>query len=73
MTRRFTLTRMATYLNNKYDHKSTGKPFTAQDCQGYVNRGRIPVEYGGQRIELDNFLLETTGVKTYKLLDKENE
>jgi len=70
MTRKFTLTRLAAYLNNKYDCKSTGKPFTAQDAQGYITRGRIPIEYGGQFLVLDKGIMETTGVKAYRLEEK---
>lgn len=67
MTRRLTLSRMAEYLNNKYGCKSTGKKFTASDCQGYISRRRIPIEYGGEHIVLDEFLLESSGVKCYRL------
>jgi len=67
MTRRLTMTRMAEYLNNKFTNKSTGKPFTPQDCQGYIDRGRIPYEYGGWKVTLDQGLLDSTGVKAYRL------
>jgi hypothetical protein len=67
MIRRLTLSRLAVYLNNRWGCKSTGKKFTAQDAQGYITRGRIPYEYGGELVILDEGLLESTGVKAYRL------
>ena len=69
MDRRLTLTRLAEYLNNKWGCKSTGKKFNPQDAQGYISRGRIPYEYGGQKITLDKGLMDSTGVKAYKLTE----
>lgn len=71
MIRRLTLSRLANYLNNKWGNKSTGKKFTAQDAQGYINRGKLPLEYGGEWIIFEESLYESTGSKTYSL-QKEN-
>jgi len=71
MIRRLTLTRLANYLNNKWGQKSTGKKFTASDAQGYIGRGKLPLEYGGEWIVFEESLYESTGSKTYSL-EKDN-
>lgn len=35
---------------NENKKKRSGRPFTAQDVQGYVRRGRLPNRIGGNRI-----------------------
>lgn len=66
--RRLTLTGIADYLNNIHGKKSTGKKFNPQDVQGYISRGRIPKEYGGYILELDETMLVQSKVKLYKLI-----
>ncbi len=60
-----TLTGLAKYLNNLYKWKSTRKPFTVSDVQGYISRGKLPDEYGGNKLELNETLFKATGVKLY--------
>lgn len=66
--RKFTMQRMADYLNNKYKCKTSGEPFNRQDTSGYISRGRLPREYGGNRIEFDQNSFDFYGIKLYKLL-----
>lgn len=64
---RYNLTGIRNYLNNKHGRKSTQKPFTVSDVQGYLSRGRIPAEYGGEKIVLDEEMFKQTKVKFYTL------
>jgi hypothetical protein len=60
-----TMTGLAKYLNNLYKWKSTREPFNISDAQGYIGRGHLPVEYGGNKLTLNEPLHKATGVKLY--------
>lgn len=62
-----TLTGLKDHLNEKLGRKSTRKLFTTSDVQGYISRGKIPNEYGGERIVLDQELYKQSRVKLYTL------
>ena len=67
MQNKKTLTGLKDYLNNKYGRKSTRKEFTTSDVQGYISRGFLPEEYGGQQIVLDEVTYRQSKVKLYSL------
>lgn len=67
MDKKLTLTGLRDHMEKKHGRKSTAKPFTVSDIQGYINRGRIPTEYGGERIVLDEALYKQSKVKLYTL------
>lgn len=58
-----TLTGLTTWMNDQFK-KQTGKPFTTNDVQKYISRGRIPEYLGGNEVESDNSVI---GVKLYKV------
>ena len=47
----YTTTALVDYLNDKYEHKKTGKKFTLGDIQQYLKRGFLPKPYGHHPIE----------------------
>lgn len=47
----FTTSALVDYLNEKYEKKKTGKPFTLGDIQQYLRRGFLPKNYGYHPIE----------------------
>lgn len=74
----FTTSKLVDYLNDKYESKKTGEPFTLGDIQQYLRRGYLPKNYGHhpiQRIEDDNTGLKFIRVdfsKTIKELKAES-
>lgn len=56
---------LVNYLNKKYGGKKTQKPFNASDICGYVEKGILPVEYGGYKIKIiENDII---GIKLYEI------
>ena len=47
----FTSSKLVEFLNTKYGHKKTEKPFTLGDVQQYIRRGFLPRNYGFHPIE----------------------
>jgi hypothetical protein len=61
----FTLASLRDYLNERFGQKSSGKPFTIQDIQGYEAKRHIPDAYGGYEVQvLEN---EEIGIKLLRL------
>lgn len=50
----FTPASLRDYLNEKFEGKKNGSDFNNQDIQQYTLRGRLPIEYGGHKIEVIN-------------------
>ena len=48
--RKFNYKTLTKYLCEKYKTKRGGSPFTHQDIYQYIERGRIPKAYGGNKI-----------------------
>jgi hypothetical protein len=51
-TRKFTTSKLVEFLNEAYGEKKTGKPFSSNDIQQYLRRGKLPVYAGGHPIQL---------------------
>lgn len=60
----YNLTTLTDYLNKKYQHKKSGKPFNRTDVQGYIKRGHLP-EYMGN---ISIVLVDNLPGKIYKLV-----
>lgn len=75
----FTLTSLTKYLNERYEKKKTGKPFTVADVQRYVERGYLPHYLGDVKIEQrspkmsgTSFTVPKLTTKFYILIEKED-
>ncbi len=51
----YTLTALASMLNEVYGCKKNGSKFTTDDIHKYMKRGSIPIHYGGSSlVEISN-------------------
>lgn len=61
----FSTSKLVSYLNDKHEGKRTGTPFTMNDIQQYIRRGKLPVRIGNHPIEvIEN---EEIGVKVIRV------
>lgn len=63
----YTLTTLATYLNEKHGRKKSGEQFNAGDIQKYLTRGHLPMYLGG--FVLKSVFDEVMGVKVVAIGD----
>lgn len=49
----YSLTTLTAYLNERFQVKKSGEPFTTGDVQQYISRGYIPKYLGNIRIKKD--------------------
>lgn len=68
-----TLTGLTKWLNseeNKDFKKRNNTKFTVGDVQGYIARGYLPIEMGGNEIEKDSSFQD---VKIYNIVKNDNK
>jgi hypothetical protein len=68
-----TLTGLMKWLNseeNKDFKKRNNTEFTVGDVQGYINRGYLPIEMGGNEIEKDDKIQD---VKIYNIVKNDSK
>lgn len=62
---KFTTTKLVELLNEEYGEKKSGEPFTTNDIQQYLRRGKLPMYIGGHPIK--RFNNEKTGTKLVEI------